>query len=379
MNQLMGADTRRVDLIADGLHGYSEDVQDLRTMAQRAVFEMRNAWGGGDFEHIVRRWEQEAGPRLADAASSLSAMVGVLRSQAAEQRRASGDPGGARVPVGIRNLLGDGALGDGAQGGRRPGGGVASMGGQKLLEDLDPADLDVDLASVLAGEPVADKVKDNITLNLAGGDVHADASLVSRNGGNDNLQYELSAGKVEAGADYSVDLDARGNLVASAGASASAYLGYAAGKAQAGNDFAHVGADSKAYVGAEVAAEASGSIGSDGVRGHLGAEAFAGAKAEVNASGTVAGATASAGAEISYGIGAHANADAELSATKVGIALDVGATLGIGGGVKFDVSVNPQEVVANVGHAVDEIGDAAEGIGEGITEARAQVANLLKW
>jgi len=374
MSQLMGADTRRVGLIAEGLHGYSEDVQNLRTMAQRAVFEMRNAWGGGDFEHIARRWEQEAGPRLADAASSLSAMVGVLRSQAAEQRRASGDPGGARVPVGIRNLLGDGA-----QGGRRPGGGVASMGGQKLLEDLDPADLDVDLASVLAGEPVADKVKDNITLNLAGGGVHADASLVSRNGGNDNLQYELSAGKVEAGADYSVDLDAHGNLVASAGASASAYLGYAAGKAQAGNDFAHVGADGKAYVGAEVAAEGSGSIGSDGVRGHLGAEAFAGAKAEVNVSGTVAGATASAGAEISYGIGAHANADAELSATKVGIALDVGATLGIGGGAKLDVSVNPQEVVANVDHAVDEIGDAAEGIGEDITEARAQVANLLKW
>src|SRR5450759_151700 len=140
-----------------------------------------------------------------------------------------------------------------------------------------------------------------------------------------------------------------------------------------------VAADGKAYGGAEVAAEGSGAIGSDGVRGHLGAEAFAGAKAEVNVSGTVAGATASAGAEISYGIGAHANADAELSATKVGIALDVGATLGIGGGAKLDVSVNPQEVVATVDHAVDEIGDAAEGIGEDITEARAQVANLLKW
>src|SRR5450756_892009 len=60
MSQLMGADTRRVGLIAEGLHGYSEDVQNLRTMAQRAVFEMRNAWGGGDFEHIARRWEQEA-------------------------------------------------------------------------------------------------------------------------------------------------------------------------------------------------------------------------------------------------------------------------------------------------------------------------------
>jgi len=63
---------------------------------------------------------------------------------------------------------------------------------------------------------------------------------------------------------------------------------------------------------------------------------------------TIAGATAVAGAEISYGIGARANLGAQLSTTKVGVALDVGAALGVGFGVTFDVSVNPQEVMEAV-------------------------------
>ena len=99
MSQLMGADTRRIDLISDGLERYSQDVLNLRGMAQRAVVEMRDAWVGGDFARIAQSWEQEAGPLLADAAASLSAMVAVLRAQAAEQRRVSGDAGSAGPQV----------------------------------------------------------------------------------------------------------------------------------------------------------------------------------------------------------------------------------------------------------------------------------------
>ena len=36
MSQLMGADTRRIDLISDGLQRYSQDVLNLRGMAARA-------------------------------------------------------------------------------------------------------------------------------------------------------------------------------------------------------------------------------------------------------------------------------------------------------------------------------------------------------
>ncbi|HZW45246.1 MAG TPA: hypothetical protein VFF32_12815 [Dermatophilaceae bacterium] len=320
MSQLMGADTRRIDLISDGLDRYSQDVLNLRGMAARAVVEMRNAWVGGDFAHIAQSWEQEAGPLLADAAASLSAMVAVLRVQAAEQRRASGDAGSA---------------------------GAQAVTGRSHVDAVGPSDAAGPSDAIgLQGNPGYGGSLASVGVDLAGiDDVHTEASLASTAGGNDNLQYELAAGAVRASAGASVVVDTHGNVIASAGASAAAYLGYATGSAQAGNDTAHAGARATAYVGAEAVAGASGSIGSGGAKGHLGAEAFAGGSAGVDADATLVGATAVAGAEISYGIGARANLGAELSTTKVGVALDVGAALGVGFGVTFDVSVNPQEVM----------------------------------
>ena len=330
MSQLLGADTGRIDLISDGLQRYSQDVLNLRDMAARAMFEMRDAWVGGDFAHIAQSWEQEAGPLLADAAASLSAMVSILRVQAAEQRRVSGDAGSA---------------------------GAQAFNGRTSVDAVGPLDAVEPLDAIEPqGNPGYGGSVASVGVDLAGiDDVHAEASLASMAGGNDNLQYALAAGAVRASAGASVVADTHGNLIASAGASAAAYIGYAAGSAQAGNGVAHVGARATAYVGAEALAGASGSIGSDGAKGHLGAEAFAGGSAAVEADATLAGATAVAGAEISYGIGARANLGAELSTTKVGVALDVGAALGVGFGVTFDVSVNPQEVmeaVAALEHAL---------------------------
>ena len=314
MNGLLGADTRRVDLLAAGLDGYAQDVHNLRTMAQRAVAEMRNGWSGPDFEGLAQRWEQEAGQRLSDVSAALSAMAGVLMTQAAGQRQASGDTRGAGVSMSIHGTPGH-LLSSGSSNGG--GGSVASTGG-----------------------------------------VGADASLAFLKGDNGHAQYEVSAGRVEARAGCSVDVDDHGNFVASAGAAAAAYAGYAAGRVQAGNDFAQVAANGRVFVGAEVGAEASGAIGVGGAEGLLVAGAFAGGKAAVNAGGTVAGVTAGAGAEISYGIGARADLDAELSATSIGLSMDVGAALGIGTGVSFDVSVNPQEVMASIGRVFDDVGDS---------------------
>jgi uncharacterized protein YukE len=396
MSALLGADTRRVDLIAEGLRGRSGDIQDLRTMAQRAVAELRNAWAGPDFESIARRWEQEAAPRLTDVSSALSTMASALRAQAEEQRHTSSGTGSPSIPAGP----------GGTPCGVASGGGVASVAGhRKEIEDLDPDDLDVNgnhfggsaltfinghlvgregNVRIEAGAGVPDPtlsegVSDNVRLNLARADVGADASLASLKGGDDNARFELSAARVEARAGSSLDIDAHGNLVGSADASAAAYLAYAAGKLHRGSDFANGTLGGKAYVGAEARADASGSVGRDGAKGHLVAEAFAGAKAEVDAGGTLAGVTAETGAEISYGIGAHADVDAELSATGVGVSVDLGATLGLGAGVKLDVSVNPQEVIANVGHAVEDIGEVAEAVGDGVASAVDEVASFLHW
>jgi len=398
MSALLGADTRRVDAIADRLRGHSQDVQDLQSMARRAVAEMRHAWAGPDFESIARRWEQEAGPRLSDVSAVLNAMAGALRAQAGQQREASGNTGSPSIAAGLGGRPDCVASGGG--------GGVASGGGHaKEIDDLNPDDLDVnddhfpDSTSPFvdgylvgrqeslrieagAGVPdptLADRVEDHVKLNLAAADVGGDASLASLTAGSDITAVELSAGRIEAAADYSVDLDAHGNLVASAGASAAASAAFAAVRIGGGSDFANGSMGGKAYVGAEVRASGSGSVGAAGGKGHLGGEAFAGAKAEVDAGGALAGVTTAAGAEISYGIGAHADVDAELSATGVGVSLGLGATLGIGAGAKFDVSVNPQEVMANVGHAVEDLGKAAEKVGEGLTHVGDQVADFFHW
>ena len=334
MSELLGTDTPRVDVIAEGLRGYSQDIRDLRTAAQRAVAEMRNAWGGQDFERIAQRWEQEAGPRLTDVSSALGMMAAALNAQAGEQRRASGETSSSSVP-----MVSGGTPGVLPAGQRDGGGGDA--------EDVSPG-----------------LAEGRVTL--------ADGSLISLKEEGDNFEYELSAGKVSAEAEYSMGLDERGNLIGSAGVSAGAYAGYAAGARRTGNDFANATATGKAYVGAEAKAEASSLVGRDGARGQLGVEAFAGGKVEANLSGTVGGVTATGGAEISYGVGVHAEVEAEVSATEVGISADIGVAVGIGTGVKFDVSVNPQEVIGHVGHVAGDLG-------RGPTDVGDQVASFIGW
>lgn len=324
MSELLGADTHRLDLVAEGLHGSSEVIQNLRATAQRAVAEMRNAWGGPDFERLAQRWDQETGPCLVDVSSALGAMATLLRAQGAEQRRTSGNTAGSSVPMASSQ---SGTLGS--------------------------------LASPSLAGPVR--------LNLAESEVTVfEAGLASIKGGGSHTEYELSAAKVEVEGASSVDFDAGGDLVASASVSAAAYAGYAMGALRGGNDFASITAQGKAYAGAEASADASASIGRDGAGGRLGVEAFLGGKVEGSLGGKVAGVTAMAGAEISYGIGAHAEVETELSASNVGFSAEIGAALGVGTGVAVDVSVDPREVIAIVGHV-------AEGVGEGLNLAGDQM------
>jgi uncharacterized protein YukE len=165
MGALLGADTRSVDLIAEMLRAHSQDIQDLRTRAQRAVAEMCSAWAGPDCESMVQRWDQEAGPRLTDVSAALSSMATALRAQAEGQRQASADTGGSNFPAGS----------GGPPGGVAPGAarGVASGGGHEGIEDFDPEDLD------LSQPFLADAVKENIKLNFTQGRLDVDASLGS--------------------------------------------------------------------------------------------------------------------------------------------------------------------------------------------------------
>jgi hypothetical protein len=341
VSALLGADTRRLEVLADGLRGHSQDLQSLQIMAHGAVAEMRSAWAGPDFETVALRWEHEAGPRLTDVLSALTTMAGLLRLQAQEQRHTS-DDAVALHPV-------DSGGGSDRASSNLVSGSSAGMG----------AGINIDVKS--RGTPVrqlADRARDEVMIGFVRSDVGVEVAALSLQGSNDRIQHELSAAKAAAAAGYSVGLDSHGNLAASADASAAAYLGYAAGKVRGGSDLANGYVGAQAFVGARATADASGSIGPKGGMVKLGGGAFAGAKAEAEVSGTVAGATAAAGVEISYGIGAHANANAELSTSKIELSMDLGVTVGVGTGVMFDVSISPGEMMANVGHVFDELSDA---------------------
>jgi len=94
-------------------------------------------------------------------------------------------------------------------------------------------------------------------------------------------------------------------------------------------------------VGAEANAKGGLSLGMDGVRANAGVDAFIGGKAEGDINHDWGVVDAGIGGEISYGLGAHAEADAEFSADRVGVSVDIGATLGIGGGIELDIGFDP--------------------------------------
>jgi uncharacterized protein YukE len=127
-------------------------------------------------------------------------------------------------------------------------------------------------------------------------------------------------------------------LVATGALSTGAYLAKVEGKYV--NSYGTT-AEGKAYAGAEANADAGVSLGKDGVRAGVGGEAFVGGKAEGSVNQQVGPVDVGVGGEISYGLGAHIDADAEISADHVGVDFDIGATLGIGGGIKVDVGIDP--------------------------------------
>jgi hypothetical protein len=127
-------------------------------------------------------------------------------------------------------------------------------------------------------------------------------------------------------------------LVAAGSLSAGAYLAKVEG--QYSNSYGTT-AQGTAYVGAEANGDAGVSLGKDGVKAGASGEVFVGGKAEGSVNQEIGPVDVGVGGEISYGIGAHIDADAEISADHVGVDFDIGATLGIGGGIKVDVGIDP--------------------------------------
>jgi uncharacterized protein YukE len=95
VSELLGANTDVLERSAESLSTDARRVQDIRTLAQRAVAELQASWNGYDLTRLSQQWEQHASPMLAGACASLDTCAGQLRTQSAAQRLTSGAKGGA--------------------------------------------------------------------------------------------------------------------------------------------------------------------------------------------------------------------------------------------------------------------------------------------
>src|SRR5450759_643011 len=89
MNELLGANTDVLDRNAETLSTDARRVQDIRTLAQRAVVELQASWTGSDTMRLSKQWGQQASPLLAGASASLDTCAAQLRAQSAAHRVAS--------------------------------------------------------------------------------------------------------------------------------------------------------------------------------------------------------------------------------------------------------------------------------------------------
>jgi hypothetical protein len=109
-------------------------------------------------------------------------------------------------------------------------------------------------------------------------------------------------------------------------------------------------------------AEATGSIEFDPLNGSLGASGevggFAGAQVEGSAGMTGDYGTAEVGGSLRAGIGAEASGDIGFDDGKFSLSGNVGATLGIGGSVSFDVEVDVYEVGGDIVDAGSDLIDS---------------------
>ena len=185
---------------------------------------------------------------------------------------------------------------------------------------------------------------------------------------------EFKLGEAEAHAGYSATVfrrDENGNLVfdpqfaATAGASATLFT--AAGRAGIGNENLGANVAGDVTVG-KVGAEVGVSTGLFDKNGNLNPNAHISAKAEAialeaNAKGsvTVLGAEATVKGSLNVGVGAHANVDIGDGKLKV----DIGASLGIGASIGFEVSL-PK---------IGAIKDFSTGITKNITNGFKKIFN----
>ena len=328
MNGFSGADIEQVEALARRLEQASNRLEALTSKASMSL--MTAAWTGADIDQVRSNWNSRTKPNMVAAARSLDGLSVELKRQAEQQRAASG--GGSGLS-GLASSLGEfvnstarsaaDAIRDLADGG------IELPGGPKLNVDDD-------------GFTISDKDKVGDVWGL-----HDKAEGEFKNdlfSGSGSAEYLLGA---EASAERSWEIGPDG-LKVGVGAQASAGAGASAEGEVSFLGLATAGGKAEVFAGARASADASATVGPDGVSVKAGVNAFAGAEASAEANVNVVGVDVGAKATAYAGIGVKANVAASVTMEEVSVSLDLGVALGVGAGVKVDLSFKPVEAAKNI-------------------------------
>jgi uncharacterized protein YukE len=118
-------------------------------------------------------------------------------------------------------------------------------------------------------------------------------------------------------------------------------------KGRVGNEHLGVEGEAQARAGVDGHGEVEASVGPDGAGAHAGAGGFAGAKASAEVGVDIGGVKPEVRGTVSAGIGAHFDAAMHIDRKSVKVGVDMGATLGLGGGVKWDIEIEPARLMDN--------------------------------
>lgn len=168
-----------------------------------------------------------------------------------------------------------------------------------------------------------------------------------------------ATGQAFAGAgDGEAHAGVRGSIEAGAHARAAAF---------AGSGMFGVGGAARVFAGARASGEARVGVGKTGIDAHVDAHALVGGAAEAEGEVDLLGIRTTGHAGVSYGLGGELEADAHLGLDEVSVHFDVGATVGLGVSLGFDVSVSPRAVVGGLAGA---LGGGASAIGSGASKLK---------
>ncbi|TPG17086.1 hypothetical protein [Pedococcus bigeumensis] len=357
-----GMENQKVRSIAEQLSRVQGELTDATANAEKAVRQLRWVWEGDDASTFFNAWPTTR-HSLDLSTGGVDELAKKLRDEIGEQELASG-------------VTGPGGGGDGDGGGDSDGDGTPDADDKDDDNDGTPDDKDKDKdddndkvpddrdddpeddddqdddgvddededGQHRDGEGVwdkggFDKPELNVGMTVADGEKQLwDKEFIGGTWGDEDgnhLSGELLG--TEGKADYEVGISKEG-LVASGGVMAGAYVAKVSGSYSNSHG---TQVEGTAYAGAEANADAGVKLGLDGAKANVGGEVFVGGKGEASVSQDLGPVDVGVGGEISYGIGAHAEADAEISSDNIGVSVDVGATLGIGGGIKFDIGFDP--------------------------------------